>query len=102
LEEEASPNTKYASESPAAFNHNMSQHPHLDPALFSPLSKKFLPSLIIIPQQISEDGRMVWTRAYAPLLSQCGITKEAFFKFIDRYNEITKVNSPFVYNDDDI
>ena len=45
---------------------------------------------------------MVWKRAYSPLLWQWGITKEAFFNFIDRYNEVTKVRSPFVYNNDDI
>jgi hypothetical protein len=102
LEDVASSNKKYAPESPVSFSHNISQHPYLDPALFSSVSKRFLPSPIIIPQQISDDGIMVWKRAYSPLLWQWGITKEAFFNFTDRYNEVTKVRSPFVYNNDDI
>jgi hypothetical protein len=92
LREEAYPVLEYALASPT-FKHNTSLPLYHDPARFASISQRLLPSPVVIHQRRSEDGRMTWARAYAPVFWQCGITQEEFFDFIDCYNEIIEVSS---------
>jgi hypothetical protein len=76
---------------PGAVKQEFSQTPYVDPTILSPIFQRGITSPVVIPQHRSEDGKMVWKRAYAPVLWQCGISQDAFFHFIDCYNETIKV-----------
>lgn len=92
IREGAHPALTYTPTTPT-FKHSPSLQPYLDRALFASISQRILPSPVVIPQRRSENGKMAWTRAYAPVFWQCGISQEEFFKFIDSYNQIIEVSN---------
>jgi hypothetical protein len=97
-EEAASPISTFAPTTPHDFRHNFSQPAYSDPSLFIPASQSGLPSPVVITQQRSEGGQVAWARTYAPVLWQGGINQDAFFHFIDCYNEIIKVSSASLFS----
>ena len=92
MKDEAIPASTYPPPMPNAVKQEFSHPPYVDSAIMSPIFQRGVPSPVVIPQQRLEDGRIVWARTYSPALWHCGITQDAFFYFIDCYNEIIKVN----------
>ncbi len=65
----------------------ISQHP---PPSYSQRSSK-LPCPVIVPQRRPRDKTRGFIRAYAPVLSECGIDQTTFLQFLETMDKASKV-----------